>query len=76
MSCSSQVELLQSSRPRDRWKAADKLGRRGRGSDEVVAALLLCAQDEDDDVRCSAARALGHAGNLGFWNGLARSPIE
>lgn len=56
------VELLQSSRPRDRWKAADKLGRRGRGSDEVVAALLLCAQDEDDDVRCSAARALGHAG--------------
>eukprot|EP00435_Cladocopium_sp_Y103_P059179 s428_g21.t1 len=59
------VQKLQSSRARDRWNAADSLRRLGRGTDGVsvaVPALLHCAEDEDDDVRCAAARALGHIG--------------
>lgn len=43
----------------------EKLGRLGRPqADPAVAALLRCAGDEDDDVRCAAARALGHVGAL------------
>ena len=62
-----QVEKLQSGRARDRWTAADALGRLGRpgvtGDGTAVPALLRCTEDEDDDVRCAAARALGHLGS-------------
>ena len=61
------VEKLQSGRARDRWTAADALGRLGRlaaaGDGTAVPALLRCTEDEDDDVRCAAARALGHLGS-------------
>ena len=61
-----QVEKLQSGRARDRWTAADALGRLGRqaaGDGTAVPVLLRCTEDEDDDVRCAAARALGHLGS-------------
>ena len=60
-----QVETLQSGTARERWRAADKLGQRGRdapGVSAAVPALLQCAGHADDDVRCAAARALGHVG--------------
>lgn len=62
---SSEVEKLQSGHPRERWNAADALGRLGRTCDvsSAVPALLRLAEDEDDDVRCAAARALGHVGS-------------
>lgn len=60
------MEKLQSDRARDRWTAADALGRLGRqaaGDGTAVPVLLRCTEDEDDDVRCAAARALGHLGS-------------
>mmetsp|Transcript_21210 Transcript_21210/g.26155 ORF Transcript_21210/g.26155 Transcript_21210/m.26155 type:complete len:223 (-) Transcript_21210:158-826(-) len=58
------VQKLQSAQARERWRAADGLGRLGRtaGVSVAVPALLRCAEDEDEDVRCAAARALGHVG--------------
>ena len=59
-----EVEKLQSGRARERWTAADALGRLGRQvAADAVPVLLQCAEDEDDDVRCAAARALGHLGS-------------
>eukprot|EP00439_Symbiodinium_sp_Y106_P073659 s109_g13.t3 len=55
------VRQLSSSKPRDRWKAAAALGRMGKPVSGVASPeLLRCLDDDDQDVRCAAARAVGH----------------
>ena len=58
--CSLQVQQLSSSKPRDRWKAADELAKLGKEAGAASADLLRCLDDDDPDVRCAAARAVGH----------------
>ena len=55
------MRQLSSSKPRDRWKAAAALGRMGKPVSGVASPeLLRCLDDDDQDVRCAAARAVGH----------------
>lgn len=56
------VKGLDSKEPRARWTAAQALGQQGAAAAGAAPQLLERFSDPDADVRCSAARAVGHLG--------------
>ncbi|CAE8721252.1 unnamed protein product [Polarella glacialis] len=56
------VQALAHQKPRERWTAAETLGKKGEAAAEAAPQLVAALSDRDVDVRCAAARALGQIG--------------